>query len=209
MSRFAKLAALVAVVCSVQGCAYMHCRANDFLDIVDVGLTFTDTPQFAAYADAFSLVPVGYGDVQGNFIGIGEGQFCGWSTHREHSVGIIGWGHEEVGFGYPDLNSLSPEEKERALNFQHVGVIGLYYGPLPQSGYAFTCVHYLHLGYVGVVASIKWLQALDFIVGWTAFDICADDDPARPLVALAPQKALPPAAPGPATPAESPAPPVK
>lgn len=188
MRRLVKLAALIAVICALQGCAYMRCRANDFLDIVDIGLSFSSEPQYAAYLNFASLTPLGHGDVQGNFVGIGGGQLCGWSTHRERSVGLLLWGHEQIGFGYPDLNSLSPEERQRALNFQHVGALGLAQGPFPVTAYLFSCVHYLHLWRVGGVFSVKYLQALDFLVGWTTFDICADDDPNRLLVAVPPEK---------------------
>jgi hypothetical protein len=182
MSRFAKFMAIVVLLCGVQGCAYFHNRAQDFLDMMDVGLTFSATPQIAVYYDFVPLVPIGYGDVDGAFVGIGGGQISLASPHRERSLGLILWGHEEVGFGIPDLNSLTKEEQERVLHFQRVGLVGLFQGPLPGLSYLISCPHYLHLAWIGAVASPRYLQALDFVLGWTTLDICDDDDPNRPLV---------------------------
>jgi hypothetical protein len=39
-----------------------------------------------------------------------------------------------------------------------------------------SCPHYLHLGWVGVVATPRYLQMLDFVAGWTTLDVGGDDN---------------------------------
>jgi len=182
MGRMAKLTAVLVLLCSAQGCAYFHNRGQDFLDCMDIGLTFSAKPGIAAFYDFIPVVPIGYGYVDGYFVGIGQGQISLGARHFERSLGLILWGQEEVGFGLPDLDSLSIEERNEALNFQRSGLVGMIHGPFPGPAYLISCPHYLHLGFIGAVASPRYLQMLDFVLGWTTLDICADDDPERPIV---------------------------
>jgi hypothetical protein len=36
-------------------------------------------------------------------------------------------------------------------------------------------MHYVHLGHAGLVANLRWGEALDFLLGWTTLDIANDD----------------------------------
>ncbi|MBP1735285.1 MAG: hypothetical protein H6Q53_1572, partial [Deltaproteobacteria bacterium] len=82
---------------SVQGCAYLKYRADDFAEIVDIGFTISKKPYFALYADELSFLPLGYAHVDGHFIGWGGGQ-VGKTTHSVHSWGVLVHGTEELGW---------------------------------------------------------------------------------------------------------------
>ena len=81
MKRF--LILFIVIAYSVMGCAgstkrmkpdfqtYLKYRADDFAEIVDIGFTISKKPYFALYADELSLLPVGYGHVDGHFVGWG------------------------------------------------------------------------------------------------------------------------------------------
>jgi hypothetical protein len=36
-------------------------------------------------------------------------------------------------------------------------------------------MHYVHLGHVGLVANFHWAEILDFVLGWTTFDLEGED----------------------------------
>lgn len=164
-------------VCA-QGCTYLHNRGNDAKDMIDLGFTFSNKPKFAAFYDFVPVIPIGYGDVQGHFVGLGGGQFSGWAPHYEQSYGAILWGQEKVNFGtsQEDLDAMGERERNKALSFQRTGLAGMVQGPFPGSAYLISCPHYLHLGWVGIVATPRYLHMLDFIAGWTTLDICGDDN---------------------------------
>jgi hypothetical protein len=161
---------LVAAVLllSLQGCTYLAHRGQDAMEVIDLGVTVSKEPGFAFYYDFIPVVPIGVGYVDGYFAGLGGGR-AGTMKHYEKSYGAILWGQEEVGFG--DYDKAVPE----SLNFQRSGLIGLVKGPVPGPDYMISCPHYVHLGWVGVVASPRYLQMLDFILGFTTLDICHDD----------------------------------
>ena len=163
------------VLLGASGCSqmYLQHRAEDFLDMMDIGLTWSSKPGFAAYYDLTPFVPIGFSYVDGYFIGVGGGQ-VGHMRYYEKSFGVILYGEEEVGFG-PGFDKNEPE----TVNFQRVGAIGvgqgLAEGRLPGPDYFPTCLHYIHLGYLGAVGNLRYLQILDFLLGWTTLDICFDD----------------------------------
>ncbi len=161
-----------------QGCAYLRNRGNDAKDMIDLGFTFSKEPKFAFFYDFVPVIPIGYGEVQGHFAGLGGGQFAGWAPHYEQSYGAILWGQEKVNFGtsQEDLDAMSESERNKALNFQRTGLAGMIQGPFPGPEYLISCPHYLHLGWVGVVATPRYLHMLDFVAGWTTLDICGDDN---------------------------------
>lgn len=171
---------LLIAVLLLAGCAYVKNRVSDTLDLIDIGFTFSSKPQFAFFYDFIPVVPIGYGGVQGYYIGIGGGNLHLWSPHYERSYGVILWGQEEVNFGtsYEDLMKMSDEERNDELNYQHSGLIGMALGPFPGPDYLISCPHYIHLGFIGAVGSPRYLQIVDFILGWTTLDFYFDDDDA-------------------------------
>jgi len=36
-------------------------------------------------------------------------------------------------------------------------------------------MHYIHLGRFGLVLNIRYTEMLDFLLGWTTFDLAGDD----------------------------------
>lgn len=170
------LAALLALI-SLQGCTfgkqsagkYFLYRAQDAAEIFEFGVTYSKTPQIAIYADGVSVAPGGYGNVDGYFIGIGGGQ-VGMTRFYEKSLGLFLWGNETVGWGEYDVYD------PNTLNNQGVGIGGLVAGPRPTSpNYMPACAHYFHLGWVGVVANIRYLEVFDFMSGWFFLDLSGDD----------------------------------
>ena len=185
MKRTLTTVFLFALLLVSQGCAYLHDRGNDALDIVDLGFTFSKKPQFSAYVNApfVALVPIGYGNVDARFVGIGGGKAAWLSPHFERSAGLLLWGREELTFEHTraDLAAMDETERRKAAEFHQVGVGGVIlglagvYGPPPKPKDLFACPHYLHLGWFGVVGTARYWEMLDFLVGWTTLDITGDD----------------------------------
>lgn len=178
MKRLLAAMILGIVLTSAQSCSYMRNRGADAKDMIDIGFTFSKSPQFAAYYDFVPIIPIGYGKVEGRFTGLGGGEFAGWAPHYEKSYGAILWGQEELNFGTPKdkLAAMTDSDRQKAMDFQRTGVIGAVQGPFPGPHYLISCPHYVHLGWFGVVATPRYLQMLDFLVGWTTLDICGDDN---------------------------------
>jgi hypothetical protein len=164
----AATAALLVSALPFTGCTYLTHRGEDALDIVDVGVSLSSRPGFALYYDFVPVIPIGYGHVDGTFAGLGGGRF-GVMPHYERSMGAVLWGREEVGFGRFDADD------PRSVNSQRVGLVGLAQRPVPGPDYMISCPHYLHLGWIGLVGTPRYLQMLDFLLGWTTLDICSDD----------------------------------
>jgi hypothetical protein len=187
MRRILDSMALLILVLVSTGCGYMRNRGNDLLDVVDIGLTFSAKPQFSAYVNApfVALEPIGYGNVDAKFVGIGGGKASLWSPHFERSAGLLLWGQEELTFERTraDLAAMkSTEEQREATEFHQVGVLGMIlgwsgvHGPAAKPKDLFACPHYLHLGWIGAVGTARYWQMLDFVVGWTTLDITSDDN---------------------------------
>ncbi len=159
-------------------CSYLCNRADDAMDMVDVGFTFSTKPGIAVWYDFVPVVPIGISYVDGYFVGLGGGGFRFFSHHFQRHFGLVLWGQEEVTFRYSkqDLDDMTNTERDEATNFQRTGLIGMIQGPFPGPDYLISCPHYLHIGWIGAVASPRYLQMLDFIIGWTTLDICFDDD---------------------------------
>lgn len=172
------------VFLGLQGCTYLTYRGQDAMEIMDLGLTVSQKPGFALYYDFIPIIPIGVGYVDGYFLGLGGGK-AGAMKHYEKSYGAILWGQEEVGFGVYD--TAVPE----SVRFQRTGAIGLSQGPVPGPDYMISCPHYLHLGWIGVVASPRYLQIIDFILGFSTLDICHDDGTERGSWSAAPVAAAP------------------
>ena len=86
-SRVVSGLALAAVLMAMQGCTYLRNRGRDANDMFDVGFTFSRKPQFAAYTNCPVIFPIGYGKVDGRFVGVG-GRKAGVMEHKESSTGL-------------------------------------------------------------------------------------------------------------------------
>ncbi len=179
---------LVSVVSGLtgSGCAYLRDRGNDAMDMIDLGLTFSREPGFAFYYDFVPVIPIGIGAVNGRFAGLGGGKFALGTPHYQRSTGVILWGQEEVTFDYSrqELEAMPEDVRQEVTNYQRSGLIGLIQGPVPDTDYLISCPHYLHLGWVGVVATPRYLQMLDFLLGWTTLDIGGDDRRWQDIISL-------------------------
>jgi hypothetical protein len=122
----------------LQGCAqreggvfgFLNSRVKDALEMVDVGITVTTTPQWTLYAALLSSTPVGSGDVDGYFVGVGGGDI-GVMRIRYNHIGLGVWGRERVGWGDGLLFDFGgfDEDKPETMNCQGVGPLGFLLPP--------------------------------------------------------------------------------
>jgi len=66
--------AIAALAAATQGCGYFRHRLDDSKEMFGVGFTFSKKPQFAAYTNCPIIFPIGYGKVDGHFVGVGGGK---------------------------------------------------------------------------------------------------------------------------------------
>jgi len=166
--RMALVVVLVAVAAVGQGCGYLADRGADAAQMFDFGLTFSKKPQFSAYMNCPVIAPIGYGKVDGYFVGVGGGK-VGAMKHHQESSGLLVWGREEVSW-----ESFDTKEAD-TLSVQGVGVLGLAEGQEGEKAYTPACIHYLHLGFVGIAANVRWLEIPDFFLGFFLLDPMGDD----------------------------------
>jgi hypothetical protein len=101
------------------GCAtYWRDRAEDFADIVDIGVTYSPKSQWVFYNSFESILTLGYANYETNFYGWGGGHF-GASRHYLKAWGALVYGDEQV--GWRDYNKDDPN----TLYCQTVGIIGM------------------------------------------------------------------------------------
>ncbi len=182
------LVAALGLLPSVQGCAHLKHRADDFAEIADIGFTISKKPYFALYADELSLLPVGYAHVDGHFIGWGGGQ-VGKTTHSVHLSGLLIHGKEELGWhrkhegegGMKEAEAIKAWRNREGFIEQGAGatmvvddtvrfITGKMFEGQNQPDHSLSCLHYIHLGWVGVVVNVRTLDILDFVLGWFGID---------------------------------------
>lgn len=167
--RRVMLFVLALLLLAAQGCTYLKHRAEDAMEMLDVGVTASLWPGLAVYADGVSVLPGGVGYVDGWFLGLGGGQI-GLTRHYERSFGILVWGYEEVGWGEFDKSN------KATLDRQFVGVAGILLPPYRATpAYMPACIHYLHVGWLGIVGNARYMEMVDFVLGWTTLDLAGDD----------------------------------
>lgn len=181
MGNLTRISLCALTLVLLVGCTYLENRVEDALDMADFGLSFSAKPQFEVFVDApFATVyPIGYGDVDGYFLGVGQGKMAGFSKSYRLNYGVVLWGHEELSFkaSKDELAAMSGEERKNAEEYYHTGLGGFAQDQsFPPPKYLVSCPHYVHLGWVGVVATPRWWEMLDFVVGWTTLDVSFDDD---------------------------------
>ena len=125
---------LAAVLAALPGCTtweggvqgFLNNRLKDAMEMGDLGVTVTRTPQFSAHATLFSFGAIGYGRVDGTFHGLGGGDIGAMPVHYHH-WGLLLIGREETGWGDGlvwhcggfDVND--PD----TMNIQGVGVVSI------------------------------------------------------------------------------------
>ena len=170
LARLSGVLILVVLLMAAQGCTYLKYRVQDAAEMMDLGVTFSLKPGLALYADGVSVLPGGFGYVDGYFAGWGGGQL-GVTRHHEFCWGVLVLGHERHAWG--DFDKGDPS----TYSEQWVGVLGLPVFPFVESRphYMPSCIHYLHLGWVGLAANARYMEMIDFVLGWTTLDIGGDD----------------------------------
>jgi len=172
MGGLRPLGLALCVLLAAPGCTYLTHRAEDAADMVDLGLTFTSTAQFTAYKACTPVFAIGGGKVEGRFLGLGGGQI-GWMPLYHEGTGLALWGQQKIAFGKFDKNDPA------TLNYQRSGPLGMKNAPVAGPEYMLCCVQHLHLGWVGIVVNVRWLQMADFLAGWFGADFCHDDGTPR------------------------------
>jgi len=167
--RVATLLAVAGCLLVHHGCTYFQHRGEDALDMLELGVTVSEKPSFSAYFCVVSLANFGGGYVDGHVLGIGGGR-AGWIRHYQKSIGLILWTYEELGWG----DEFDIEDAE-TLDCHHFGVMGWLAYPERRPAYAPACMKSLHLGYGGMVANVRFLEIVDFLLGWYGLDLCGDD----------------------------------
>ena len=153
---------------------YFANRYNDALQMADVGITLTSTPQLGLYWNSLDALTFGYASLDGTFVGWGGNQI-GETPFHVRAWGFI-YAYQEIGWGDYDVDD------PKTMYITNGGLPGyfMFWVPgIPQKipAYSPACVHFFpHLGYVGLCWGIRWYEVLDFIVGFTTIDLAGDDN---------------------------------
>ncbi len=162
----------IALCLAATGCGYVKDRGQDAVDLFDLGFTVTKRPQFGMYANCPFLAPAGYGKVDGQYVGIGDGK-VGVMEHHQDNIGLVVYGRENTTWGQDQ------EEHDRS-EVNEVAPAGFVTDAVDKDiDYDPACVHYLHLGFVGVAGNIHYAEFPDFFAGWLGFDPRHDDGQPR------------------------------
>lgn len=188
--RWAGLAGLVAMAACAGCCStYMKNRGRDAADIMDVGITLTKQPHLAFYpGDYFNLTPMGFTCLKGSYHGLWEGKWCS-KPMEDRAWGIVAWGSQNLtvgDFNPQDPRQFWPEEIAalKAANkplptepaWYNVGFLRLAcHGKRPPYPDALSCRRNVHLGWVGLWASMHLPEIIDFFAGWLGCDPQKDD----------------------------------
>ena len=168
---------LCAALWMSMGCrqvaTYAKYRAQDALEMVDVGFSITTTPQWGFYWNSLDVLTFGYAKLDGWFAGWGGNQI-GVTRMRAHCWGL-GYAYEEIGWGDYDLKN------KKTLYITNGGLPGYFMFAVPGipqkiPAYSPACVHFFpHIAYVGLVWNARWWEMVDFLVGFSGIDLSGDD----------------------------------
>jgi hypothetical protein len=136
---------------------------------VDVGITVSKQPTIGLYWNSLDIFPFGYSNINGYFVGYGGGHPVAM-RHYNKCVGF-GYAYQEIGWG--DFDKDDPE----TLNRNYAGVLGYLLPPYKHDpAYSPACVHFFpHIGFFGLVWNARYMEMVDFLLGWTTFDLAGDD----------------------------------
>lgn len=162
---------VVAGAAVLGGCGspYLRQRRNDLLQVGDLGITTSKKPYLSVHACGLGLVSAGAGRLDGKFTGLGGDQ-VGTQDHYHRALGLVVWSYDEIGWG----DKVDPKDPNTLLQW-HIGPVGWLGYPKRPPSYSLACTHYLHLGFVGLMSNLRYLEMVDFLLGWTTLDIMGDD----------------------------------
>jgi hypothetical protein len=171
------LLAVCGLLSLSMGCSsalrYAQYRGEDALEMIDLGLSITTTPQVGLYWNSLDILVAGYAKLDGYFLGWGGNQL-GWTRMHAHCWGL-GYGYQEIGWGDYDLSD--PD----TLYIDNGGIPGFFMSPMPGvpgniPAYTPACVHFIpHIAYVGIVWNARWWEIIDFVAGFSTLDLSGDD----------------------------------
>ncbi len=196
--RFVLAGTMVALAGLPSGCTYMGNRGRDAADMFEVGFTVSKKPQFAFHPiDYFNSIALGYSNVEGTYYGIGGRTLGAMPFKDQASWGLLFWGRDNLTIGdfdtsdphqvwRCDMAKLREEGKPLPVTRPEYGkgvVTLIQHDNRPPPITYMQCRRNIHLGWIGIHASGRPLDILDFILGWTTLDILGDDNPPAPAVA--------------------------
>lgn len=148
------------------GCTYLQHRVEDMAEIADIGVSFSSKPQLSVYGSLASVACLGYSNFDGTVLGMGGG-FVGKVGQDNRCAGLLWYGRERVTW----------RQGGGRHRYRHPqGISAIMDAPRwPGPAYCPACVHYLHLGWVGVVGNARYAEMLDFVLGFFFIDIACDD----------------------------------
>lgn len=183
------MAFILAAALSASGCcSYLGNRANDFADMFTMGVTVSSKPKASLYVSLFSFIAVGWSNFDGTLVG-----WCnrdgGVLPARQKAGGLVVWGYERMGY----RDEFKPEDPNTPAEW-NVGLFGLCGETPPPRPYSIICNKWLHIGFIGLTMNCRWMEIVDFFVGFSTADIRGDDTfPRKAAMAPAPEKSTPPA----------------
>lgn len=164
---------------ALNGCAYLHNRANDASDCIELGLTVSSKPGIALFTDCYSVLPIGYSHVDGKILGWGNRQ-AGFMPFEHKCWGVLAVGSYMQGLG--ELDTRDPHVARRdQIDITEwprydLGIVNLVRRKNWRSFPAFfECDKSFHLGWIGIHLKYRVLDLVDFVVGWTTIDFMKDD----------------------------------
>lgn len=169
------LALLASAVLAVAtpGCTYLGNRGRDAAEIVDLGVSVSAKPQFGLYLGLCPLpVGLGAGSVDGWYAGVGGGA-VGLLEYHQRGRGRQIWGPETCEEAPKEPGKADSESKPAAPACLTLGCCG-------HSGGKPKCMHFFHIGWIGLTLNARPLEIPDFLLGWLGLDIMGDDARAAP-----------------------------
>jgi hypothetical protein len=182
---------LTAIIVFCGSCTYLQNRVNDASDCVEFGVTMSRKPGFMLFTDCYSVTPIGYSHVE-------DAKLLGWGNRQ---IGLLdfehkSWGVLLTGSYMQALGELDPrdphvispraEDPNQWGRFD-LGLVGL---AIRKNGWRpfaafFECDKGIHLGWAGLHLKYRWLDLVDFVVGFTTLDFMGDDIAGLPPIPAA------------------------
>lgn len=182
-----------AMVLGASGCGYMKDRGHDAINMFDLGITVNKSwkPQFAFYFDFFNVTPTGYADLDTKVLGWGNRQI-GWMDYNADAWGYMAHGEESHGYGVfnpGDPQQARPDQQDLTERPAYdVGFRGAFEedNRRPPKIQHIQCDRIFHFGWIGIQNTMRPLGILDFVVGWTGYDLLGDNEVGPPEASPAP-----------------------
>jgi hypothetical protein len=118
VERAVLLVVVALAAAGTMGCTYLRYREQDLADVVEIGVTYSRSPQWAFYHSILSTIVLGYADSETTFYGLADGRF-GRQPQYVKAWGAVAWGKEQIGWGNYRKDDPS------TLYCQTVGLVGM------------------------------------------------------------------------------------